>query len=411
MFKPLTTIPLSELEARWDRCRHYLQRQTPEAGGLLVFSRVLAYWLSGHFANGAFWLPLEGKPVLLVRKGKERAELESSVQGIASFRSFKDIPAVLSDMGQSLPDTVAVDMSNLSWELGRNLVRKIPDCSFVSGDGTLMRARAVKSDWELSVMGLAGERHDFVLRSRLPERIRPGMSEWAVACITLEEFIAQGHQCINRVMAPGEEFFLGSFAAGDSGNYPTVISGPVGVRGMHPAAPHMGYAGKVWQAGEVLVADTMFFLEGYHTDKTQVYFAGPEEHISGQAAEAFSFCRDLLQALAERLKPGAIPAEIYDFAAGQAEKQGWSEGFMGLGENKVPFVGHGIGLFVDDFPPLAGKFQEPLQENMTLALEPKVALPGIGMVGVEDTFVVGTKGGRSLSGEQRQMICLENELQ
>jgi Xaa-Pro aminopeptidase len=81
---------------------------------------------------------------------------------------------------------------------------------------------------------------------------------------------------------------------------------------------------------------------------------------------------------------------------------------MGLGENKVPFIGHGIGLFVDDFPPLTGKLKEPLQENMTLALEPKVGLPGLGMVGVEDTFVVTPEGGRSLSGEERDMISIES---
>lgn len=408
MFKPVATIPRSELKERWERCRHHLQRLRPEAGGLLVFSRVLIYWLSGHFANGSLWLPLEGEPVLLVRKGRERAEMESPLEDIASFRSFKEIPGVLADMGQALPESVAVDMSSLSWELGQGLAQKIPNCAFVPGDGALMQARAVKSDWELDLMRLAGKRHEVVLRQRLPERIRPGMSEWEVASITLQEFVDQGHQCINRVMGPGEEFFLGSFAAGDSGNYPTVISGPVGVRGMHPAVPHMGYAGKVWQQGEVLVADTMFFLEGYHTDKTQVYFAGSKGALPSQAGEAFAFCRELLQAMAERLKPGAVPAEIYDFAAGQAGQHGWSEGFMGLGENKVPFIGHGIGLFVDDFPPLTGKLKEPLQENMTLALEPKVGLPGLGMVGVEDTFVVTPEGGRSLSGEERDMISIES---
>jgi Xaa-Pro aminopeptidase len=169
----------------------------------------------------------------------------------------------------------------------------------------------------------------------------------------------------------------------------------------------MGYAGKVWQKGEVLVADTMFFLEGYHTDKTQVYFAGSKASLSGEALEAFAFCRELLQAMADRLKPGAVPAEIYDFATGQAGESGWSDGFMGLGENKVPFVGHGIGLFVDDFPPLTGKLTEPLQESTTLALEPKIGLPGLGMVGVEDTFVVTPEGGRSLSGEEREIICIE----
>ncbi|MDR2503955.1 MAG: hypothetical protein LBD82_06210, partial [Deltaproteobacteria bacterium] len=43
-------------------------------------------------------------------------------------------------------------------------------------------------------------------------------------------------------------------------------------------------------------------------------------------------------------------------------------------------------------------FTEPLEENMTIAVEPKITLPGCGMIGLENTFLVSSSGGICLTG-------------
>ena len=90
-------IPRSELELRWERCRRNLARAAPGAGGLLVFSRLNIYYFTGTMASGLFWLPLEGKPMLLCRRGQARAGLESPVEIQTSFRSFREIPSLVAD--------------------------------------------------------------------------------------------------------------------------------------------------------------------------------------------------------------------------------------------------------------------------------------------------------------------------
>ena len=60
--------------------------------------------------------------------------------------------------------------------------------------------------------------------------------------------------------------------------------------------------------------------------------------------------------------------------------------------------GHSIGLTMDEAPVLAKSFREPLAEGMTFAIEPKIALDGIGMVGTENTYLVTAAGGESLTG-------------
>ena len=80
--------------------------------------------------------------------------------------------------------------------------------------------------------------------------------------------------------------------------------------------------------------------------------------------------------------------------------------FMGFGSRRVSFLGHGVGLHVDEPPVIAKGFDEPLVEGMVLALEPKKGVPGFGMVGTENTFVVTPAGGRSLTGDSPGMVTV-----
>jgi len=298
-------------------------------------------------------------------------------------------------------------MTGLSWELSNLLVSRMKDTVFLPADAILTRLRSVKSEWELSKMRLCGQRHHRCLYSELPQVIRPGMTEREIAIKAWEVFFAAGHQGLMRMSAFGEEIFLGHVAVGDSANYPSVFNGPVGLLGAHPAIPQMGYAGKVFKKGNLLTVDIGFSLEGYHTDKTQVMFAGSLADLPGAARDGHSFCCDVQAWLAEHLKPGAIPSELFAHCMDWVSKSKFTDGFMAMGGNKVRFLGHGIGLFIDEFPVIARGFDEPLQAGMVLALEPKFGIREIGMVGVENTFEVTEQGGRCLTGHEFDMVCLE----
>ena len=80
------------------------------------------------------------------------------------------------------------------------------------------------------------------------------------------------------------------------------------------------------------------------------------------------------------------------------------ENFMGFGKRKVNFLGHGIGLLIDEIPVIAKGFKEPLQEGMVFALEPKKGIKNIGMVGIENTFIVTSKGGECITGDSPGLI-------
>lgn len=406
-FTALERIPREELEARWGRCRGLLREYCPGASGLLVFSRLNIYWLAGSLASGALWLPAEGQPALLCRRGLERAALESTLTHILPFRSYSQLAGLLAEAGSPLGESLAAETAGLPWLLGQKLEAALAPRRILSGDKVLALGRMVKTEWELGKMRLCGERHHRCLHQLLPARIRPGMTEREIAHACWEVFFSQGHCGNMRMSAFGEEIFLGHVAAGDSGNYPSVFDGPLGLRGEHPAAPFMGYAGTVWKPGQPLACDVGFCLEGYQTDKTQVYWPGRSKDIPAAAARAHAFCIETQARLAELAAPGALPQDLWNQAKAWADREGLAEGFMALGRNKVPFVGHGIGLCIDEFPPLADKVAEPLQAGMALAIEPKVGIPGLGMVGVENTFEVREGGAVCLTGDAYDMVCVE----
>ncbi len=391
-------LPIEEFELRWAGCRRAMASIAPDCSGLLVFSRVNLYYLTGTLASGLLWLPREGKPVLLSRKGIERARIESPLPDIHPFRSFREISSILAGAGSPLAAPVAVEMGGLSWSLGRLLSEHLGKIDLVPGDRILSRARSIKTPRELAIMAEAGRRHGTCLEQALPRLLRTGLTEQRIAHLVWEVFFAAGHHGLLRMEKPGEEVFLGHVSVGEHGNYPSSYNGPLGVRGEHPAVPYMGSAECVWQPGQILSIDVGFSLEGYATDKTQVYLAGDLSSLPTRVRKAHDFCLDLQASVARALVPGAIPSEIAVAAFERARISGWEEGFMALGGNKVSFVGHGIGLVIDENPVLAKGFDEPLEEGMVLAVEPKIGLAGVGMVGVENTYLVTPSGGRRITG-------------
>jgi Xaa-Pro aminopeptidase len=61
---------------------------------------------------------------------------------------------------------------------------------------------------------------------------------------------------------------------------------------------------------------------------------------------------------------------------------------MGFGPGKVSFVGHGLGLEINELPVITPRHHIILQEGMVFAFEPKFIFPGEGAVGIEVDYIV-----------------------
>ena len=199
------------------------------------------------------------------------------------------------------------------------------------------------------------------------------------------------------------EVVTGQIGFGENSLYPTNFDGPGGMKGMHPAAPIIGDRQRFLKKGDLVFVDIGYGINGYHTDRTQVYMFGkkPSDEIIGIHRE----CISIQKKLSEMLKPGNIPSEIYNTIMGQL-KPDFLQNFMGFGNRIAKFLGHGVGLHIDEFPVIAKGFDEPLAENMTIALEPKKGVASVGVLGVEDTYIVTKDGGKCLTGGEKDIIVV-----
>jgi len=127
---------------------------------------------------------------------------------------------------------------------------------------------------------------------------------------------------------------------------------------------------------------------GYIADATRIFSLG---RIDPELQEAYQASCQIEEAVAREMKPGRTGRELFELSESEGERLGYSEYLGGPEGSKCGFVGHGVGLELDEYPVLAPLDHE-IKEGMTIAVEPKIIYPGKGVLGVEDTFLTTSSG-------------------
>jgi Xaa-Pro aminopeptidase len=157
------------------------------------------------------------------------------------------------------------------------------------------------------------------------------------------------------------------------------------------------------QPHEPILLDYAGACDGYHSDQARLFSLGglPEDLV--QAHEA---CLRILEEVLATVRPGVKASEAFVRAQGVAERLGYGNHFMNTGPAQVSFVGHGVGVELDEIPYLAKGSDLIVEAGMTLAVEPKIVFPGRGVVGVEDTILVTTGDPEFLTVTPRDLVML-----
>lgn len=390
-------VPLSQLEGRMRSFKDIMDVSNPEWEMAVIFSKINLYYFTGTMQDGMLIVPREGDPTFWVRRSYQRAQDESLFPYIKSMRSFRDARQDI----ETLPDTVYLETEVVPLAMYQRFTKHFPFNEFRSVDLQLAGARAVKTNYELSFMRKSGKIHQRVLEDMGPEMLREGMSEADLAVELFSTLVKEGHDGLTRFGMFDNEIVVGHVGFGDSSIYPTYFDGASGTRGLSPAAPVLGSRHRKLEKGDLVFVDVGCAVNGYNTDKTMTYMYG--NPLPDHALEIHQRCVEIQNEIARMLKPGAIPSRIYGKIMDNLD-EAFLENFMGFGPRKVKFLGHAIGLLIDELPVIAEKFDQPLQEGMVFAVEPKKGIKDVGMVGIENTFIVTSKGGECITGNHPGMI-------
>ncbi len=272
---------------------------------------------------------------------------------------------------------------------------------FVDVSRMLREIRMIKSAYEIGLIRQAAIIQDHMAR-RLREVVRPGMTELELAAEVEAEARRHGHQGFVRVRRFGQEFYYGHLLCGPSGEIPSWLDAATGGTGLSPAFG-TGPGWRQIQPHEPILLDYAGVYCGYHSDQTRLFALGALPEALTRAYEACLAIREEILAV---LCPGTTTGHVFRRAQALADRLGYADRFMGLGADRVHFVGHGVGIELDELPVLAAGGEATLEGGMTVAVEPKIVCPGLGVVGVEDTFLITDGEPECLTVTGREMAVL-----
>jgi Xaa-Pro dipeptidase len=378
-------VPFTELEDRLNRFRARMDKTQPGWEMAAITGKVPLYYFTGTMPDGLLLVPYDRDAVFWVRQSYERAVDESFFPDLRKMRSYRDVAA---GMG-NIPRDVFLETDLVPIAQLQRMQKHLPFTDVKPVDAEVSAVRAKKSPYELSLMVRAGKIHCHVLEDCVPAMLAEGIDEVTFGCDLYSLMVKEGHQGIIR-FGMFNEMLLGQIGFGTSSISPICVDTPGGVSGMHPSVPQMGCRERKLGKGDLVVIDIGCGYNGYQT----VPDAAIQEHIR---------CVEIQDTMASMLKPGAIPSEIYRTIMEGIEPS-FLTNFMGFGDRRVKVLGHGIGLWIDETPVIAEGFNEPLEEGMVFALEPKKGIPEVGLVGIENTFIVTPQGGRSITGKSKGLV-------
>ncbi len=377
--------PQEEIEDRLKRVRKGMEKEEIEA--LLVIQKMDFYYLSGTTQDGLLFLPSEGKPLLMIRRELERAKVESPLNEVVTLKSIRELPSLIQTHFGKLPNRLGLELDVLPVRDYFRYQDLFQGAKFVDASPVLRNTRKIKSPFEIDLMRAAGEIGRKVYQEGR-KILEEGMTEIQFGGLLEAAAKRFGHEGLLRVRSLNYEAYTWHVLSGPSGGIVSQSDSPMGGLGLSPAFP-VGASLRVMRAHEPILVDFGTCYHGYQVDQTRMFSMGK---MGQKFVDAYSVCREIHDAVLDEVRPGADCEAIFFKTLRLAERLGYRESYLGPPGLQTHFIGHGIGLELNEVPFLAQGQPYPLEKGMTFAVEPKIVFPGEGSAGFENTVVVTENG-------------------
>ena len=388
---PHIPVPADELKNRLFRLRTALTQHDPAWSMILLDNKIDLYYFTGTMQDSLLVITPD-EATLFVRHSLDCAQRESLFEDIRPMTGFRTVAEAF----PHFPKQVYITTRTMTLQKLSMLQKHLPFSETHAVDGVLSALRAVKSEYELECMRKAGADQRYILEEITPALMRHGMSEARLCSAVFTALMERGAMGISRFNQHFAEDVLGIVSFGENALASFSLDSPSGTVGTCIAMKSIGSSARHLHEGDLVLLDVPGGFRGYHTDKSITFYYGDlhKHPESSKIRAAREQCIFLERQAASMLRPGAVLAEVYEKLCACVDPA-FRDGFM----NGCKFIGHSIGLTMDETPVIAKSFPEPIVAGMTFAVEPKIALPGIGLVGCENTYeVTSDSAAQSLTG-------------
>ena len=397
----MQTVPSSEIANRIVALQALLKKKNVDAA--VIRQNADLFYFTGTVQDAHLIVPASGAPVHLVRRSVERAEADSPLRPVIRMKSLTELrEATFEACENGEPKTIGFELDVVPASAFFVYDEKIfPKQQIVDISSLIRQLRMIKSPWEIQVMRDAATISKLVAES-VPRLLTTGMTElelWA----ELEAVSRKaGNYGLIRMRAFNLEMIFGHVLSGPNATVPSYTDAPTGGPGISPAFGQGSGYRKI-AAGDVVSVDTMIVWNGYANDQTRNFCIG---RPSLRLADAYEFVRSVHVRFRELARPGTVTGELYEAVLQWAGEAGWAAWFMGFSDPKISFVGHGLGVEVDEFPFIAEGQKLALQQGMVFAFEPKILIPDEGIAGLENTYLVTNDGIESLNTATEELVII-----
>ncbi|MDE5568849.1 MAG: Xaa-Pro peptidase family protein [Muribaculaceae bacterium] len=376
-FNKLQLLPEEELNIRLSRLRGLMS--TAGIDAILISSNANIYYLTGRVFCGYIFIPVEGEPLYGVRRPTVLKD-----EHAAAIRKIEELPPLTG----FTCGTLGLEMSSTVYSTVVRIEKAFGD-AFIYRDasGVLAQARAVKTEFELEKIRISGIKQTR-LYERIPKLYEPGMRDIDLQ-IEIER-MARREGCLGQFRINGDdmELFMGNILVGDNADSPSPYDFAMGGAGLDPSIP-VGADGSLIRQGESIMVDVNGNFTGYMTDMTRCFSL--RDDLPQRAIDAHNLSIAICDRFAEEGRPGTEAKALYEMCRLMAVDAGFENEFMGHRQH-AGFVGHGLGIEINESPVIAPRSKSILEAGNVIALEPKFVIPGVGAVGIENTYVVKPEG-------------------
>jgi Xaa-Pro aminopeptidase len=392
--------PMSEIANRLVAFQSMLAGSETDAA--IIRQNADLYYFTGTVQDAHLILPASGQPLFFVRRDVGRAESQSPIRPIAPLKSMKELPTSVRKLcGSSKLKRLGLELDVLPANAFFFYQSMFPEAEIVDISGIVRQLRMIKSPWEIEMMRGAAVLSQTIYDA-VPASLREGITELELSAEL--EMVARkaGHLGLLRLRSFNMDMYFGHILSGAEAAVSSYGDAPTGGVGLSPAFGQGPTLRRICR-NEIVSIDTMMNYNGYLNDQTRNFSIGPPPD---KLMEAYKVAKDIHAALRNLARPGTITGELYQQLITGVENAGWADVFMGYGAARVSFIGHGLGLEVDEYPFIAKGQKPALQEGMTFAFEPKFIIPGLGIAGLENTYLVTKNGVESLNIASEDLIIL-----
>lgn len=360
--------------------------------GALIVQKSDLYYFTGTDQDAHLWIPAAGKPLLMVRKSLERAVADAATKQIVPLKSLSQIPTYIQGNGGTRDlGRIGLEMDVLPVNRYLTYQRLFPETEFVDASLSIRETRMIKSAYEISFIKEAARMADATYE-KVPRFLKESDREIDLTSRIEACYRSQGHPGVVPTRGFNNESIYGQIMAGKGAAMASNSAGPLGGKGLGPFFSQGASMDRIEPHAPILI-DYAANVQGYIADQTRIFSKG---RLDEALVQAHAVALRIQDTLSQEGRPGVTAETLYDLALEIAEAAGLADRFMGY-PDPVPFVGHGVGLELDELPIIGRGISTLLAEGMAVTLEPKFVFPGQGVVGIENTFVVTKDGMKKLN--------------